>query len=505
MSKVHIVMPFSRKDMLPKLLKIYGKNPLHLLMFENQYVDWDAEWAKPIIVNPCPPSEDYCYYKINQFIKTQKIEDNDYYWCMCDDDSIESNVISKLKKMKDDVVFISMKRGYQIPAACKYQHPTTTLIAKPENVRVNVFGIQQMVVKGKIFKTLKFDTQKSNADGWMGIYLKEHYPVHYEPDLFVLFNYFEPGRWDKPEVKQPEKKNGITCITCTGDRQVAFDLCQRWMNHQTVKPDQWIIIDDGKVPTEVWDLPWTPKQVDYVRREPKSNDPAHTLILNLKEALPKVKGDKIMFIEDDEYYAPTYIEEMSKRLEDHELVGICQSKYYHIAVAKWFRDNNKDQASLAQTAFRKSMLKFVTTSLKGNQFVDLRIWTYSGKKSLFVDEPSLYCGIKGLPGRPGIGQGHDVTMQGYKTDIGLNMIKAWIPGNYQYYLSLNNKNFNLSKSSGTYQANTRGYIKGIGLIMPGEIFDYDGPKGSWMKPVERRTYANVHREREGLSERSGSY
>ena len=37
----------------------------------------------------------------------------------------------------------------------------------------------------------------------------------------------------------------------------------------------------------------------------------------------KKAGDKIIIIEDDDYYAPTYIEEMSTRLVHHEVVGIA--------------------------------------------------------------------------------------------------------------------------------------------------------------------------------------
>jgi glycosyltransferase involved in cell wall biosynthesis len=114
----------------------------------------------------------------------------------------------------------------------------------------------------------------------------------------------------------------ITCITPTGDRSIPFELCKRWILSQTIKPDQWVVVDDGKTPL----IPTA--EMDYIRRSPTINDPQHTLLLNLQAGLEVVKGDYIIFIEDDEYYASNYIEEMIKKLSEYEVVGIGCSKYY---------------------------------------------------------------------------------------------------------------------------------------------------------------------------------
>lgn len=39
----------------------------------------------------------------------------------------------------------------------------------------------------------------------------------------------------------------LTLLTATGERQEAFDLCQRWMQRQTFEGSvRWVIVDDGE-------------------------------------------------------------------------------------------------------------------------------------------------------------------------------------------------------------------------------------------------------------------
>ena len=194
MNNIHIIMPFSRAHLKDELLALYQDVILHPIVFAEQNIEWD----KAVVVEYSNDTN-IPYYKINQFIKTQEIIDEDYYWCMCDDDSIEENVIPEIKEMDSDVIFISMKRGNSTPlnVPAVSQHPTDTLYAKPSNVKPCQIGLEQMIIKGRIFKKLKFNTKSEYADGEMAVYLKKNYPIHYEPNLFAKFNYFEPDRWVK--------------------------------------------------------------------------------------------------------------------------------------------------------------------------------------------------------------------------------------------------------------------------------------------------------------------
>lgn len=254
------------------------------------------------------------------------------------------------------------------------------------------------------------------------------------------------GRWE-PVID----KKKITCLTMTGDRPLAFSLSKRWMEQQTVKPTQWIIIDDGVVPENKPDLDF----VDYIRREPKSSDPKQTMILNLQEAVKHIDGGKILIIEDDEYYSPWYIEEMSSRLDQHELVGIGRSKYYYLPAFTYYSHPNMGHASLAQTGFTKSFLPDVIDVLDGDPFLDTRIWNIvnpgkinmketgrsivvsgDGRGLIFDDRAkSLYVGMKGLPGRAGIGAGHKgVGSQ----DQNKQTLRSWVlkDEDFQIYMNL---------------------------------------------------------------------
>ena len=253
-----------------------------------------------------------------------------------------------------------------------------------------------------------------------------------------------------------QKKINVTVITLTGDRPEALDLCSRWMRDQTVKPDQWLVIDDGEKPHP----PVIPAQagihIDYIRREPCPDDPPHTMIINMKEAVKHVKGDVIIIMEDDEYYAPRYIEALDEKLEKYEVVGVGRSKYYHLPSGKYLKDCNMDNASLAQTAFRASFLPEFVALLEGDQYVDMRIWKHinatktlrwndtdtspdrkiNGRGYIFDDgNEHLYVGLKGLPGRKGICWGHNGSHTHYKLHDTTNreILNNWIGANASVY------------------------------------------------------------------------
>ena len=235
------------------------------------------------------------------------------------------------------------------------------------------------------------------------------------------------------------RRKTITAITPTGDRPLAFALCQQWMRHQTRQPDQWIVIDDGKTPMK----PSVP--MEYIRREPQPDDPKHTLILNLKTAVPLIKGDKIVVIEDDEYYAPEYMTKMALGLDRHEVVGIGRSKYYHLPSGGYSKIGNTAHASLAETGFRSSFLpEFKELLERNNVYLDMDIWkraNQNGRGFIFVDNDKnpLYVGIKGLSGRAGIGRGHDSALyRDNPLDNSRKTLRQWIPKDYAVYMDILN-------------------------------------------------------------------
>lgn len=241
----------------------------------------------------------------------------------------------------------------------------------------------------------------------------------------------------------------ITAITLTGDRPEAFALCRKWIEKQTVKPDQWIIVDDGKHPVE------RPTGTDYVYRKPTPGEPRFTMLLNLKMALSRIKGDKILIMEDDEYYHPKYIESMVERLGPYQIVGIGHSKYYYLPTGGYIAHDNMNHASFAQTAFDKTVVPMLEHLLdRKNMFIDIDLWSKfasegyyrQGLCSVFGNVnkglvfrdlyPCLYVGMKGLPGRSGIGIGHNARTY-TKHDIpDRKLLKQWVAEDYHDYLNL---------------------------------------------------------------------
>jgi hypothetical protein len=136
---------------------------------------------------------------LNDFLSNLDIAENDYYLDTADDDGYEPGVFDAIRKMDDPVIFISMKRGFRTPPGLliEKQYPCNTLIAHPDNVKIGSIGGEQIIMKGSVLKTIRFDKDnEAVCDGILAMELKEKYPIRYEPTLYALFNYFQPGRWD---------------------------------------------------------------------------------------------------------------------------------------------------------------------------------------------------------------------------------------------------------------------------------------------------------------------
>jgi hypothetical protein len=207
----HIITPFSRNENLNFYIhNLQNKNIIwHPIVHEK--ILFIEPWILTCYVLENLPKEDPNYFKLNKFIEIYPIEDNDWYCFMNDDDWMEDNVIEEINKIKDhDVVFCSMKRGHQIPNNEGIQpHGIETLIAK-KGVGCGQIGLEQIFLKGKILKQIKFDTSSKvqhMSDGVLAEELQKKYTVKYLGNVFVLFNYLEPGRWNREkDVKDINQK-----------------------------------------------------------------------------------------------------------------------------------------------------------------------------------------------------------------------------------------------------------------------------------------------------------
>ena len=234
----------------------------------------------------------------------------------------------------------------------------------------------------------------------------------------------------------------ITLITATGGRPEAFAKCEQYIKRQTYQgPIQWIIIDDCEPAT-----PCTIQLGDYRRtwiRQEHHEGPKrwrkgiNTQRLNLDKAIEHVRGEYVFVIEDDDYYREDYIEAFMKLLQHYSAVGEGNAKYYNIAKRMYKEWNNYLHASLCQTAFKAEYLPIFDEAVNsGVLFMDCEFWRrlfQHNTKPLMIAHQNYVIGMKGLPGRFGIGAGHQPEEQGFKRDPDFRILKSWVGDDWLWY------------------------------------------------------------------------
>lgn len=202
--KFNVITPFSRFENLDKFIEhlrqfnvrwypIVESNAEHMDLLEKTVKE---DWIFPLQME-VRDGYDKCYEKLNLFIQSGKIKEDEYYTSLCDDDFYEEGFFEKLRGYTNDILVTSMHRGDAIPreATGIRAHPTDTLIADNGNMRVGRVSHEQYFVKGKVYKNLRFQNIYY-ADGLMAEHLEQNYEdIAYINDAFVLFNYLEPGRY----------------------------------------------------------------------------------------------------------------------------------------------------------------------------------------------------------------------------------------------------------------------------------------------------------------------
>ncbi len=210
MNQIHLIMPFMREENKEILLNAYRPMNiiLHPILFWNENISFDEPWIFPVVIpseeETGPKGMEIQNIKRNWFIENCEIIDEDYYVAVDDDDMYEEGVFDKIKKMQEDIVIISMKRGQCTPLDVipDREYPTNTLVAHPSNAVVGSISNQQSFVKGSIFKKYLYDADGHCGDGRLAVRRKEAgEQIRYEPNLYALFNYYEPGRWLKSTGK----------------------------------------------------------------------------------------------------------------------------------------------------------------------------------------------------------------------------------------------------------------------------------------------------------------
>jgi hypothetical protein len=232
----------------------------------------------------------------------------------------------------------------------------------------------------------------------------------------------------------------IAIITPTGGRPKQIQLCAEFMHRQDYEGKVlWVIVDDV--------LPVTTKFISNEFRDnwkvlkiypqkkwmPGLNTQASNLLKGI-DIIAFFEVDYVFIIEDDDYYSPQYLSVMMEKLKGCDVAGQMYTIYYDVVNRGWMRNGNVGHASLFQVAFRLSVLDtFKAICTQKNKFIDMSFFrAINHRKVNLFDGQDLAIGIKGLPGRAGIGMGHrmDVKMT---SDVNFEKLKELIGEDYKYY------------------------------------------------------------------------
>lgn len=224
----------------------------------------------------------------------------------------------------------------------------------------------------------------------------------------------------------------LTLLTATGARPEAFALCERWMAAQDYAGlVHWVIVDDGPDPQHVTTARdgWT---VEVIRPTPLWEPGQNTQARNLLAGLVVIGEDaRVVCIEDDDHYAPDWLAHIDAQLDHAELVGEGMARYYNVALRVGRQLNNLQHASLCSTAVRGRAIDTLRRVCQlGAQFIDIALWRLHPSRHVFGGH--RVTGIKGLPGRGGIGMGHKPEFSGTPDPDG-RLLREWIGDDAMHY------------------------------------------------------------------------
>ena len=221
-------------------------------------------------------------------------------------------------------------------------------------------------------------------------------------------------------------------ITCTGDRPEALHLCNHYMQRQSHQDFEWIVVNDVLEPG----LP--PRRANkIIHPEPPWKPGEITLTRNLLCALDIIQRDGepgiVLTVEDDDWYSAAYIGIMHNLAENLPaktlLFGESCTRYYNVRWRTYRHNENGKHASLCAMGFRTTFIphlqKIIEECEPKRPFIDVTAFTEHADKA-FLQPTDLVCGIKGMPGRAGIGHGHTEPCKRLRRDPYLEKLQEWI-------------------------------------------------------------------------------
>ena len=220
-------------------------------------------------------------------------------------------------------------------------------------------------------------------------------------------------------------KEEISIITPTGDRYQTLRLLAFMLLNQTFRGViQWIVVDDGETDASARALQGVGESllanrgvftIHYKRIFRREDQGPKSLAANVMAGLGLATAPNILIMEDDDCYHQDYVFDMHRRLMAADVAGTIWQKYYHLPSMTYRIFLNRGSA-LCATGFRSHLIGTIAEAaraclLTGSKGIDAKFWgLVSGcpslKQDLFDPAVDLMIGMKGMPGRGGIGVGH---------------------------------------------------------------------------------------------------
>lgn len=156
------------------------------------------------------------------------------------------------------------------------------------------------------------------------------------------------------------------------------------------------------------------------------------------EALFKKGCELVIFWEDDDWYAPEYIQIMYEQwlmANKPDIIGIGETTYYHIFKNKYLHISHPNRASACCTAVTKAFLN-ISLPADDYAYIDVHLWNKLNGKVFVIQKP-IHFGIKHGMGLCG-GGGHTKDWKGYTADdSNLSHLKSVVDTySFLFYLSL---------------------------------------------------------------------
>lgn len=201
-------------------------------------------------------------------------------------------------------------------------------------------------------------------------------------------------------------------IPTRGDRKELLANCMRMLANQTLKP---ILI---------WEVDYEPisNEKDITARYKRG----YNAVCDYNNHIANPgKINLIAFIEDDDYYAPDYLETMVRewlRAGKPDIIGTGSTIYYHLKLKKYFTLTHPRRASAMNTLIKPN-LSFPWCE-DNYAFTDLHLWNLTVETTLqkpilkghiFNPEKIISIGMKHGVGLTG-GRCHIDRLQRYNVD-----------------------------------------------------------------------------------------